>query len=139
MSFEVQMQSETFAEENGTWISEGVTQYAAPCRFFYKKDGSFSLAYDEKTEESTASSRLSYDASEGTLTLSRFGDTRYTAVFGSDPCSFVYAVSSFAFDAVAKTEALAVNVCDEGGTISLSYRLTIGDVPRYVTLSFVID
>lgn len=134
MPFKIRITSEPFTQEKGAWVSEGVTKSEVPCRFFYKKDGSFSLAYDEKTAEFSASSRLSYDQAQKTLTLSRFGDTRYTAVFGGAPCSFVYAVSAFSFDAVAQTESLTVEVGEKGGKIALTYLLTLGDLPRRITL-----
>ena len=138
MAQRITLRSETFALEDGAWVSEGVSESEAPCRFFLKKDGSFSLSYDEKSAEFSASSRLSYDAEAQTLTLSRYGDTRYTAVFGGAPCHFVYAVSSFSFDACAETESLSVSVKKEGGRIALTYLLTLGDLPRRIVLSCTI-
>ena len=131
----ITIQSETFTREGDVWVSEGVTKSNAPCRFLYRKNGSFTLSYDEKTDEMKASTRLAYDAQEKSLSLARIGDVRYTAVFGKEPCRFVYAVSSFAFDALATTESLSVEVNEKGGCFALTYLLTIGDVPRRIRLS----
>ena len=138
MSFKISIQSECFTQENGAWISEGIVKSTLPCRFLYRKNGSFSLSYDEKTDDFAASSRMTYEQEAQTLTLFRTGDTRYTAIFGREPCSFVYAVSSFAFDACVNTESLAVKVNEKGGSIALSYILTLSDIPRRITLSCVI-
>ena len=138
MSLKIKIKSETFTREDSGWVSEGVAESIASCRFFYRKDGSFSLSYEEKTAEFSASSRLFYDADEKTLTLSRTGDTRYTAVFGGAPCHFVYAVSAFSFDACAETESLTVAVNEKGGNFTLTYLLTLGDIPRRITLAGVI-
>lgn len=135
MPMNIELASEAFAEEKGSWVSEGVTKSNAPCRFLYRKNGSFSVSYEEKSEEMTAASRLSYDSEAKTITLSRTGDVRYTAVFGKEPCRFVYAVSSFAFDALATTESLSVEVNEKGGCFALTYLLTLGDVPRRIRLS----
>lgn len=131
----ITIQSETFTREGDAWVSEGVTESSLPCRFLYRQNGSFSVSYEEKSEEMTAASRLVYDSEAKTLTLSRTGDVRYTAVFGAAPCRFVYAVSAFAFDAQAVTESLALSVSEGGGCFTLSYLLTLGDVPRRIRLS----
>lgn len=135
MKQRITIQSETFTREGDAWVSEGVTESSLPCRFLYRKNGSFSVSYEEKSEEMTAASRLSYDSEAKTLTLSRTGDVRYTAVFGKEPCRFVYAISSFAFDALATTETLSVEVNEKGGCFALTYLLTLGDVPRRIRLS----
>lgn len=131
----ITLRSETFAQdEGGAWLSEGEIKTSAACRFFYRENGSFSLSYDEKTTDFSASSRISYDAESRTLTLSRFGDTHYTAVFGGEVCDFVYTVTPFSFDARAETEELRVEVCKKGGTFTLSYLLTLNGVTRRISL-----
>ena len=132
--------SETFSEESdGRFLSEGETRTVLPCRFLSKKSGSYSISYDEKSAESHASTRMAYDIESRTLTLSRLGDVRYTAVFGAEPCQFVYSVPPFSFDATAETESLTSSVTASGGTLVLSYLLTLNDVRRRVCLTAVLD
>ena len=132
---QVHIQSETFTREDGAWVSEGVQRSHAPCRFFYKKNGDFALSYDEESEGCRTVTRLSYEREENRLTLACTGDRRYTAVFGGEECAFVYAVSAFAFDAVARTESLTVNINEAGGALDLAYQLTLSDLPRRILLS----
>ena len=139
MSLSVRIRSEAFTLEGGAWVSEGKSESIAPCRFFYRPSGDFSLSYDTRTEDSRISTKLAYEKAAGTLTLSQTGDVRYTAVFGGEECAFVYAVSAFVLDAVAKTESLEVSVGHLGGEICLTYLLTLSDIPRRIRLTAKIN
>lgn len=138
----IRMVSHTYASDGDCksgnpprFLPEDTVTVTVPARFSMKQDG-FTLAFEEKNEDGTKTeTRLVYESDARILTLSRFGSVRYTAAFEmGKTCSFVYAVPPFSFDAVAEAEQLDVHIDEEGGTLTLAYRLTVSDVLRRIEI-----
>ncbi len=92
-------------------------------------DGSFTISYTEKREGGEVNCLIT--ESRGELTVKRTGAVESEMHFAvGKPYSTLYKVPPFSFDMKIETLRLTSTLSDNGGEISLLYRMTVGGAAK---------
>ncbi len=125
----------TYAWEQGRFVREDSLTAAASACFRPTGEG-WCLLYSERDENGSTSTQLIYRQGEGSLTLSRQGAFDYTLLLKKDvPCPFLYRVPPAAFDGEATLLSCQGSLSLQGGSLTLTYLLTIGGARRKIRLT----